>query len=72
MALVDVDLPDMSGFDLCRRIKARPHMAGPPVVHFSAATLAPADRCQGLDTLLDLFGRAREDDIAMPAMRLAQ
>ncbi|MFJ1731630.1 SpoIIE family protein phosphatase [Streptomyces sp. NPDC088254] len=49
VALVDVGLPDMSGFDLCRRLKARPHMAGLPVVHFSAAALASGDRCQGLD-----------------------
>lgn len=49
VALVDVDLPDMSGFELCRRLKERPHMAALPVVHFSAAAVAPGDRCQGLD-----------------------
>ncbi|MDL5201178.1 fused response regulator/phosphatase [Streptomyces sp. ALI-76-A] len=49
VALVDVGLPDMSGFELCRRLKARPHMAGLPVVHFSAAAVAPGDRCQGLE-----------------------
>ena len=49
VALVDVDLPDMSGFELCRRLKERPHMAGLPVVHFSAAAVPPGDRCQGLD-----------------------
>lgn len=49
VALVDVDLPDMSGFELCRRLKERPHMAGLPVVHFSAAAVPPGDRCPGLD-----------------------
>ncbi|MFC8196045.1 SpoIIE family protein phosphatase [Streptomyces sp. NPDC060006] len=49
MALVDVTLPDMSGFELCRRVKDRPHMAGLPVVHFSASPVAPGDRCRGLD-----------------------
>ncbi|MFD4527131.1 SpoIIE family protein phosphatase [Streptomyces sp. NPDC058470] len=49
VALVDVHLPDMSGFELCRRLKARPHMAGLPVVHFSAAAVAPGDRSEGLD-----------------------
>ncbi|RPF32987.1 fused response regulator/phosphatase [Streptomyces sp. TLI_185] len=49
VALVDIDLPDMSGFELCRRLKERPHMAGLPVVHFSAAAVAPVERCQGLD-----------------------
>ncbi|MGP4010988.1 SpoIIE family protein phosphatase [Streptomyces sp. 4N124] len=49
VALIDVDLPDMSGFELCRRIKARPHMAGLPVVHFSATAGSMEDRCRGLE-----------------------
>ena len=49
VALIDVHLPDMSGVELCRRLKARPHMAGLPVVHFSAGTVTPGDRCDGLD-----------------------
>ncbi|WP_367323695.1 SpoIIE family protein phosphatase [Streptomyces sp. HUAS ZL42] len=49
VALVDVELPDMTGFELCRRLKERPHMAGLPVVHFSAAAVETGDRCRGLD-----------------------
>ncbi|MEU7579188.1 fused response regulator/phosphatase [Streptomyces sp. NPDC041068] len=49
VALVDVGLPDMSGFELCRRMKESPPTAALPVVHFSAARIAPADRCLGLD-----------------------
>ncbi|MHC5902892.1 response regulator, partial [Streptomyces sp. S6] len=49
IALVDVGLPDMSGFELCRRLKSIPGTATLPVVHFSAAAVAPSDRCQGLD-----------------------
>ncbi|WP_399924565.1 SpoIIE family protein phosphatase [Streptomyces kanamyceticus] len=49
VALVDVGLPDMSGFELCRRIKEAPQTAALPIVHFSAARVAPADRCRGLD-----------------------
>ncbi|MEV0123513.1 SpoIIE family protein phosphatase [Streptomyces sp. NPDC050703] len=49
VALVDVGLPDMSGFDLCRRLKESPPTASLPVVHFSAVKVAPADRCLGLD-----------------------
>ncbi|MFD9432794.1 SpoIIE family protein phosphatase [Streptomyces sp. NPDC060002] len=60
VALVDVELPDMSGFELCRRLKARPHMAGLPVVHFSAGDVAPGDRGQGLDA-------GGEAHLAMPA-----
>ncbi|MEU6842753.1 SpoIIE family protein phosphatase [Streptomyces sp. NPDC046716] len=49
VALVDVGLPDLSGFELCRRVKALPSLAGIPVVHFSARPSGPVDRCQGLD-----------------------
>ncbi|MFG2499254.1 SpoIIE family protein phosphatase [Streptomyces sp. NPDC048441] len=49
VALVDVGLPDMSGYELCRRMKQSPPIAALPVVHFSAAARAPADRCKGLD-----------------------
>ncbi|MET7474800.1 fused response regulator/phosphatase [Streptomyces sp. NPDC005648] len=48
VALVDVHLPDMSGFELCRRLKERPHMANLPVVHYSALVTPPAERCEGL------------------------
>ena len=48
VALVDVHLPDMSGFELCRRLKERPHMANLPVVHYSALVRPPAERCEGL------------------------
>jgi len=49
VALIDVGLPDMSGFELCRRLKAQPPLSTLPIVHFSAAAVAPADRCEGLD-----------------------
>ncbi|AVH59128.1 MULTISPECIES: fused response regulator/phosphatase [Streptomyces] len=49
VALVDVGLPDMNGFELCRRLKAQPPTAALPVVHFSAVSAGPAYRCRGLD-----------------------
>ncbi|MFI8892684.1 SpoIIE family protein phosphatase [Streptomyces paradoxus] len=55
VALVDVGLPDMSGFELCRRVRAQPTMAALPVVHFSAAATAPGDRCRGLDAGGDAY-----------------
>ncbi|MFD4551866.1 SpoIIE family protein phosphatase [Streptomyces sp. NPDC058466] len=55
VALVDVGLPDMTGFELCRRLKARPPTAGLPVVHFSAMSAGPADRCRGLDAGGDAY-----------------
>ncbi|MET9757503.1 fused response regulator/phosphatase [Streptomyces sp. NPDC006372] len=55
VALVDVGLPDMSGFELCRRVRAQLPMAALPVVHFSAAATAPGDRCRGLDAGGDAY-----------------
>jgi serine phosphatase RsbU (regulator of sigma subunit)/CheY-like chemotaxis protein len=55
VALVDVGLPDMNGFELCRRVKAHPSTAMLPVVHFSAMAVEPGDRCQGLDAGADAF-----------------
>ncbi|GAA5000949.1 fused response regulator/phosphatase [Streptomyces siamensis] len=55
VALVDVGLPDMSGFELCRRLKAQPPMAALPVVHFSAASSGPDHRCRGLDSGGDAY-----------------
>ncbi|MFH0520252.1 SpoIIE family protein phosphatase [Streptomyces sp. M41] len=54
-ALVDVGLPDMNGFELCRRVKSRPSMAALPVVHFSASAVEAGDRCQGLDAGADAY-----------------
>ncbi|QOV38803.1 fused response regulator/phosphatase [Streptomyces ferrugineus] len=55
VALVDVGLPDMSGFELCRRVKARPSTAALPVVHFSATAIEAGDRCRGLDAGADAY-----------------
>ncbi|MDG4858362.1 fused response regulator/phosphatase [Streptomyces sp. T-3] len=49
VALVDIGLPDMSGYELCRRIKAMPPIAGISVAHFSANATGPGDRSRGLD-----------------------
>ncbi|MFJ3668273.1 SpoIIE family protein phosphatase [Streptomyces sp. NPDC090106] len=54
-ALVDVGLPDMNGFELCRRVKAQPLMSTVPVVHFSAAAPDPRHRCRGLDAGGDAY-----------------
>jgi len=55
LAIVDVRLPDMSGFEVCERIKAAPRTAGLPVVHVSATAIATADRAQGLARGADAY-----------------
>jgi PAS domain S-box-containing protein len=49
LALMDVNLPDISGFDLCRRIKNRPEMADIMVLHVSASRVTGTDRAVGLE-----------------------
>ncbi|MFC1440758.1 fused response regulator/phosphatase [Streptacidiphilus sp. N1-10] len=48
LAVVDVHLPDMSGFEVCERIKDDPFTTGIPVIHVSATAIGTGDRTQGL------------------------
>jgi PAS domain S-box-containing protein len=46
--VLDVHLPDMSGFDVCREIKASPDLEGTLVLHLSASSVTPASKVEGL------------------------
>ncbi|WP_155373425.1 fused response regulator/phosphatase [Catellatospora vulcania] len=48
MVVLDVKLPDMSGLDVCRHIKADPATTSTPVIHVSAHAVDAADRTLGL------------------------
>ncbi|WP_420126043.1 ATP-binding protein [Longimicrobium sp.] len=49
LVLLDVNLPDLDGFEVCRRIKTAPETATIPVLYLSAAYRTPEHRVQGLD-----------------------
>jgi len=49
VVLLDVNLPDMSGFDVCRRIKSNPGTASTLVVQISACFTRGSDRTKGLE-----------------------
>ncbi len=49
LVLLDVHLPDVSGFEVCARIKADPETAAIPVIHMSATAIEPDDRTDGLN-----------------------
>ncbi|MFI1719938.1 SpoIIE family protein phosphatase [Streptomyces sp. NPDC020489] len=68
VALVDVGLPDMSGFDLCRLFRQRPHTAALPVVHFSAAPVAPATYCEGLGAGFEAYLKVPADPLEIEAV----
>lgn len=47
--VLDVNLPDIDGFQVCRTLRARPQTATVPVVHLSATYVADYDKVRGLD-----------------------
>jgi PAS domain S-box-containing protein len=49
LVVLDVNLPDINGFEVCRQIKANPRTADIPVVHLSATFVGSADRATGLE-----------------------
>lgn len=49
LVLLDIRLPDISGIEVCERIKADPRTAATPVVQVSAAAVTVADRVHGLN-----------------------
>ncbi|HEY4332584.1 MAG TPA: SpoIIE family protein phosphatase [Ilumatobacteraceae bacterium] len=48
LAVLDVHLADMTGFDVCEAIRADPRTQAMPVIHVSATAVGPADRSEGL------------------------
>jgi serine phosphatase RsbU (regulator of sigma subunit)/FixJ family two-component response regulator len=55
LVLLDVNLPDMSGFEVCRLIKNDPATAAIPVIQVSATAVAVADRAHGLTQGADAY-----------------
>jgi len=48
LVLLDVNLPDMTGFEVCREIKNDPDLAGTLVLHLSATSVTVQSKLQGL------------------------
>ena len=53
--VLDVKLPDISGYEVCRRIKANPVTAAIPVLQISASFADPALRAEGLQGGADAY-----------------
>jgi CheY-like chemotaxis protein len=55
LVILDVHLPDMSGFDVCRQIKSDPRTAAIPVIQVSATAVEVKDRAHGLTEGADAY-----------------
>ncbi len=55
VVLLDVKLPDLDGYEVCRQLKAHPVTSGIPVLHLSAAHRDAGDHARGLDAGADGF-----------------
>jgi two-component system, cell cycle response regulator len=66
IVLLDVMMPGMDGFEVCRRIKQNPKSAHVPVVMVTALD-QPSDRVAGLDAGADDFLTKPVDDAALLA-----
>jgi serine phosphatase RsbU (regulator of sigma subunit)/CheY-like chemotaxis protein len=55
LILLDVNLPDMSGFEVCRLIKSDPQTAAIPVIQVSATAVDVTDRARGLTQGADAY-----------------
>ncbi|MDZ7966457.1 MAG: response regulator [Nostoc sp. DedSLP03] len=55
LIILDVQLPDISGFEVCRQIKANPETAFIPVLHLSASFIQSQDKAEGLDSGADAY-----------------
>lgn len=66
IVLLDVMMPGMDGFEVCRRIKSNPDMAHIPVVMVTALT-DPQERVRGLEAGADDFLSKPVSDLALMA-----
>ncbi len=49
LIVLDIDLPDMNGFEICRQLKADPETKSIPIIHLSASFVKSENKVHGLD-----------------------
>jgi PAS domain S-box-containing protein len=55
LVVLDINLPDMDGFEVCRRLRATPETAQLPILHLSATFTQAADFELGLEAGADSY-----------------
>lgn len=66
-AVLDVHLPDLLGFEVCRLLRNRPGTATLPVIHVSAVYVKDQDRAAGLQSGADAYLVSPVDPAALVA-----
>jgi PAS domain S-box-containing protein len=55
LVLLDINLPDINGFEVCKRLKAEPSTARIPVLHITASYVTGYDWARGLESGADSY-----------------
>lgn len=53
--LLDVQLPDMEGWDICRELRRKPELASVPIIMVSGRLADPESKAKGLEAGADDF-----------------
>jgi PAS domain S-box-containing protein len=53
LVILDVNLPDVSGLEVCKQLKANPATAAVPILHLSASLVGSEARSEGLESGAD-------------------
>ena len=77
LIVLDVNLPDIDGFQVCRILRADPRTVRTPVIHLSATFVGVSDQVQGFEAGADGYithpieppGCARSTRSSAPARR---
>jgi len=67
LVVLDVNLPDIDGFEVCRRLRARPATADLPVTYLSATFTNSSDRRLGMEVGADSYLTHPADPTALVA-----
>jgi CheY-like chemotaxis protein len=53
LILLDVRLPDLDGFEVCRQIKTDPELASVPVINITGLQISQDDEAEGIEARAD-------------------
>lgn len=65
LVLLDVNLPDISGTEVCRRLKADPRTANIRVIQITGAWMSDKDREAGMESGADAYLTEPVDDVTL-------